>query len=352
MSEKPSAFVVMPFDEEFDDVYAGLISAVLEEIGFNVDRADDIDSQQNILRDVVEKIAKCDLIVADLTSSNPNVFYELGLAHALKRPVILITQSIDEVPFDLRPYRLLEYSTHFVRIDKAREQLTRYAKGFLDKSIRFGSPITDFYPEGASERRSTDSTPSNSEQEDDPGFLDHVIAFKQGYERIGVIVTGVSGFLIDLTQSLESATSEFKDIQANPNASSPAAARRASRRLAEQVALFNSKMRRANQEYANIAQETENSLEVVVAFQFEQAVGSESSAEERGAMLSILRELKGATETARDSQLDFATRLDELPRLERRLNREVVRARDESLAMAANFDKTIASISRVLEKHS
>ena len=145
MTDNHSAFLIMPFDEEFDTVYKDFIKPLLESIGFNVERADDIESQQNILRDVVEQIDKNDLIIADLTSANPNVFYELGLAHALRKPVILITQSISEVPFDLKSYRLLEYSTHFAHIDKAKKQLARYAKGFINGTIRFGSPVTDFY---------------------------------------------------------------------------------------------------------------------------------------------------------------------------------------------------------------
>ena len=55
MTNKLSAFLIMPFDEEFDAVYTGFIKPVLEGTGFSVDRADDIESQQNILRDVLEK---------------------------------------------------------------------------------------------------------------------------------------------------------------------------------------------------------------------------------------------------------------------------------------------------------
>ena len=140
----PNVFVLMPFDEEFDPVYKKFIKPVFEEAGFVVDRADDILSQQNILKDVLEGIHKSDLIVADLTGANPNVFYELGLAHALRKPVILITQSIEDVPFDLKSYRLLEYSTHFAKIEKARGQLLEYAKGSLAGNMPFGSPVTDF----------------------------------------------------------------------------------------------------------------------------------------------------------------------------------------------------------------
>ena len=91
----------MPFDKEFEGVYLGFIKPVLTDAGFAVDRADDIESQQNILRDIIEKIDQSNLVIADLTGDNPNVFYELGLAHALRKPVILITQRVADVPFRL-----------------------------------------------------------------------------------------------------------------------------------------------------------------------------------------------------------------------------------------------------------
>ena len=100
MEYKPLAFVIMPFEDQFTTVFSHFIKPILEELGFNVERADDIENQRNILRDIVENIHNSALIIADLTTANANVFYELGLAHALRKPVILMTQSIEEVPFD------------------------------------------------------------------------------------------------------------------------------------------------------------------------------------------------------------------------------------------------------------
>ena len=84
------------------------------------------------MRDIIEMIEKSDLIIADLTSSNPNVYYELGIAHAFGKPVIHLVQSpVEDVPFDLRSYRLITYSTDFAEIDQAKEELAEYARKFL-----------------------------------------------------------------------------------------------------------------------------------------------------------------------------------------------------------------------------
>ena len=352
MNDKPSAFLIMPFDEEFDAIYTDFLKPVLEGAGFSVDRADDIESQQNILRDVLGKIDQSDLIVADLTTANPNVFYELGFAHALKKPVILITQSISDVPFDLKSYRLLEYSTHFARIERAKERLTSYAEGAARGTIKFGSPVTDFYRDSSPSNDDTDTVQSKAASEDERGLIDHQIALNDGYNRIAALTEGVTSDLQDLTESLETATKEFTSINANPNASSVTAARAVARRLAKRIAAFTSQLNQANDEYADIAQDTEDSLEFVVSFQLEQSTLTDSAIDEQEILLASLENLESVTVEARDSQLNFATEMDTVPRLERRLNREVARAREETLIMAANLDKTIASISRVLKKYA
>ena len=141
----PSAFVLMPFSEEFKALYAEFIRPSLEKGGFGVKLADDINNDHNILRDIVEGIGDSQLVVADLTGSNPNVLYELGLAHALRKPVMHLTQSLDDVPFDLSSYRMLVYGTNFMEIREAKEKLEEKARVFLEGGSRFGNPITDFY---------------------------------------------------------------------------------------------------------------------------------------------------------------------------------------------------------------
>jgi hypothetical protein len=83
-------FVVMSFDSEYDALYK-FMKDIFEERGHNIFRTSDLLNQQNILKDIVVSIYESDLILADLTGLNANVFYELGLAHALRKNVILLT---------------------------------------------------------------------------------------------------------------------------------------------------------------------------------------------------------------------------------------------------------------------
>ena len=102
----------MPFADQNDIqiVYSDHIKNVIENrCGLRCERADDIYDISGIMQSVWESISKASIIIADLTNRNPNVFYELGIAHTLGKPVIMITQSMKFVPFDLRHLRCILY---------------------------------------------------------------------------------------------------------------------------------------------------------------------------------------------------------------------------------------------------
>jgi hypothetical protein len=104
-------FVVMPFSiESLNIVYEDFIRPTLEDrCHLRSERGDDVFGSNVIMDDITKSIRRARLIIADLTGRNPNVFYEVGIAHALNKQVLLMTQSIDDVPFDLRHRRALVY---------------------------------------------------------------------------------------------------------------------------------------------------------------------------------------------------------------------------------------------------
>lgn len=109
-----SLFVLMPFNEDFDDVYhiikdSGNQASQDCKVELKVHRADDISSPGRISIQVLEAIRESDMIVADLTGSNPNVMYELGYAHALNKTVVLLNQAIHQSPFDVKDFRQITY---------------------------------------------------------------------------------------------------------------------------------------------------------------------------------------------------------------------------------------------------
>ncbi|HEY2361890.1 MAG TPA: Hsp70 family protein [Candidatus Angelobacter sp.] len=109
--EPQLCFVLMPFDAKFQAVYEDHIRPTIERAGLRCERADEIRGVKQITADIWERINRCRFLVAELTDQNANVFYELGLAHALGKDVILITQSMSFVPFDIKTLRCIVYDT-------------------------------------------------------------------------------------------------------------------------------------------------------------------------------------------------------------------------------------------------
>lgn len=103
-------FVLMPFSERFRDVYEVGIKAACKNIGVVCERVDEQHFECIILEQIYSQIRKADIIVADMTTRNANVFYETGYAHALKKRVILIAQNKKDIPFDLNQYPFIIYS--------------------------------------------------------------------------------------------------------------------------------------------------------------------------------------------------------------------------------------------------
>jgi hypothetical protein len=103
-------FVAMPFREELREVFDDHIRRVCEDLSLSVFRADDLFSAQSVMADVWQAIRAAKVVVADCTDRNPNVFYEIGLAHVLGKHVVLLTQRADDVPFDVRHLRYITYT--------------------------------------------------------------------------------------------------------------------------------------------------------------------------------------------------------------------------------------------------
>ncbi len=109
-TEGATGFVMQPFEGHFGEYYEQIFKPAIEKAGLRAVRADDdIFATGKIMDQVWRGIRKATVLVAELTSKNPNVFYELGLAHALEKPVVLVSSNENDVPFDLHHIRTIFY---------------------------------------------------------------------------------------------------------------------------------------------------------------------------------------------------------------------------------------------------
>lgn len=125
-----NCFVIMPFAPEFDDVYA-VIKSVVEDVSAGKShgrcfRLDDARPAGRITDRLLGELRSATICVADLTDTKPNVMWELGFAMALGKPAIIVTQSVQSLPFDIKDMQSIEYS---------RTRLTATLQGPLRRSL-------------------------------------------------------------------------------------------------------------------------------------------------------------------------------------------------------------------------
>jgi hypothetical protein len=127
---KKRCFVIMPIsgsdscrEDQWAEVFQAMIKPAVTAAGYECERSQGLAG--NIIKLILDDLNRADLVIADLTDRNPNVFYELGVRHALRDTTMLIAQSLEHVPFDLRPYSVITYdwTTNNGRYEFARKLL-------------------------------------------------------------------------------------------------------------------------------------------------------------------------------------------------------------------------------------
>jgi hypothetical protein len=106
-------FMIMPFAASFSGIYQDIVKPLVGELKLTITRGDEFNSTRGvIMEEVWAALNACRFVIAEISGGNDNVFYELGIAHTLNKPAILITQSKtpDDIPFDVRHLRYIRYS--------------------------------------------------------------------------------------------------------------------------------------------------------------------------------------------------------------------------------------------------
>lgn len=143
---KPTCFVLMPLAEEYKEVYEHAIAPAAKALGFDCHRADHASGPSAIISDIIKAIFAADVIIADVSGSNPNVFYELGIAHAIDNKTLVICEKTDrKLPFDLASYRVIFYHRSIDGIEKdLRSKIERDLSKLASWKAHPTNPVQDF----------------------------------------------------------------------------------------------------------------------------------------------------------------------------------------------------------------
>jgi hypothetical protein len=145
-----TCFVIAPIGKEGSDVRARsdqvlkhIISPAAKECGYESIRADQISEPGLITSQVIQHVVEDPLVIADLTGWNPNVFYELSLRHALKKPVVQIIHATETIPFDIAASRTIHVDHHDLdSVAKAKEEIVRQIKSVEKNPNDVDTPIS------------------------------------------------------------------------------------------------------------------------------------------------------------------------------------------------------------------
>lgn len=130
---KPKAFIVMQFSEEFNKLYNEVIKPICQEFGLECERADEFYTSTPIIADIVNSLIECSIIIAEITPDNPNVYYELGYAHAINKQTILLCDrnKRSKLPFDISSFRTLFYEDSISGKTAIEVNLRKYLESIL-----------------------------------------------------------------------------------------------------------------------------------------------------------------------------------------------------------------------------
>jgi hypothetical protein len=131
--ERGLVFVIMQFSSPYQELYKDVIQSVVEQFGLRAYHAGEVFTPGIILNDIVNGIAGAKIVIADITPPNQNVFYEVGYAHALKKPTILLVERGKQLPFDISGYRCLFYENSIAGKSKLEDGLRMHLKSILDE---------------------------------------------------------------------------------------------------------------------------------------------------------------------------------------------------------------------------
>jgi hypothetical protein len=131
LEERAKAFVVMQFTTPYNELFSDVIKPICDKYNIDAIRADQTYGPGHILSDIMQQIYIAKFIIAEITPPNQNVFFEVGYAHAMRKPIIFIAEKTKELPFDVSGFRVLFYENSIRGKKKVEEGLSKHIEAIL-----------------------------------------------------------------------------------------------------------------------------------------------------------------------------------------------------------------------------
>ena len=346
--EKKKVFVIMPFTEDNFEVFENLKLQFGE--CFEFSNANDEGNQQNILQDVIQPIYGSDIIIADLTGLNPNVMYELGLAHSFNKKTIIITQDdINSLPFDLKQYRAKNYSLHFKKFAELVEFLKRILDGAIDGSISFSNPVKDFLNTNQINTVEwfSDTCDKQLESIDDKGFLDFLADIESDSEKLCTSITEIGEDIKEMGDGIHNSSSEIIRVKSNGGNGSAAFVRKEVKKVSHIIDIFSSKLRKHNADNSVLWDKIESNSLGLLENPYAQNIENQEGLKK---YMESLNGLKDSTAESRHAVIKLKDTMKSITGLERSLNQSLRFVAQDLDTFITFIDNLNPSITKIINK--
>lgn len=345
---KAKVFVIMPFSDEFFESYE-MIKQQFED-GFEFSHAGEEDNQQNILADIVPPIYNADIVLADLTGLNPNVMYELGIAHSLNKKTVVITRDdLGKLPFDLKQYRAKGYSVHYKQFFELITYLKKQFTGAIDGSVVFSNPVMDFLDKNQMDptKLYSNKVTVANDSEDEKGFVDFLAEIEEDSEEMTGNILTMSAEMQEMNSGMNKSTAEIKRVQQAGGSGTASHTRKQANKVATLIETFSIKLRSHNENNAILWNRIERNTLGLLENKYASADTNKSSLVK---YLKSLHKLKLSVIFSADAFKGTREAFRGSIGLQRSLN-QAIRFVIEDMDNYMTFcNQMIASIERILEK--
>lgn len=337
----------MPFQEEFFEMYEMLKMEFSENYEFV--NAGDTGNQQNILRDIIEPIYRSDIIIADLTGLNPNVMYELGIAHTFNKKTIVITKDdLAQLPFDLKQYRAKDYSTHFKKFAELIEYLKMNMDGAINGTISYSNPVKDFMILADIDKESWfHETPIDLEENTDKGFLDYLAEIEENADSLAKDIQTMTEEMNEMSSGVSKSTKEIERVKKTGGGGMASFVRKESKKAAKFVSDFAMKLRIHNQTIESLWDKVENNTLGLLENQFAVQDNNKQSLTN---YLNSLKGMKKAIVQSNTSVEELKTSVKQNMGIERSMNQAIRFLVEDLSTYIDNTQRIVSSIDKIIAK--
>ena len=348
MDNKAKVFVIMPFSDDFMESYEMMKEHFSDRYEFS--HAGQEDNQQNILADIIPPIYEADVVLADLTNLNPNVMYELGIAHSLNKKTIIITRDKpSSLPFDLKQYRVKEYSTQYVRFCQLLHYLEKNLGGAVDGSVLFSNPVNDFLDRNKTsvQKLHDANVVTIGISDSDKGYLDFIADIEEDAHTLTSTIGTLNSDMNAMSKGINTCSGEIQRVSKTGGSGNASFVRKQLRKAAGYISNFSSQLKEHNEIITALWSKIEVNSMGLIEHQYS------AMPRNKEALTGYLRGLlllKQSIETSRDAIAKMKqSSLGNLG-VERELNQSI-RFLDTDLAgYIAMTEQMTASIDRIIAK--